>query len=205
MRAARILVLVLALVAAGCSDDGDDDGDAGAGGSGTSTTATTAPTTSTSTSTATTAVPFQGTTGRSSLALDRSDTALLETVVLAADAAAGADRVSFAFQGEGIPKVDVEYVEEAIADGSGERIEVAGGAILQVRFEPAATHDLRGETPRPVYRGPDRVRGRTSTVTEAVLGGAFEGVLTFFVGVRDTAPYRLVADGSTVTLLLGPA
>ena len=47
------------------------------------------------------------------------------------------------------------------------------------------------------------MRGGTTTVTEAVLGGAFEGVVTFFVGVRETAPYRLEAEGGRVTLLVG--
>ena len=194
MRAVRILLLVVALVAAGCSSD-DDESD-GEGRSTTTTTVATTPST-----TPTTAATFEGTTEASSLPLARDDTALLETVVLGSDA--GVDAVAFTFRGMGIPKVDAEYVEEATADGSGDRVEVVGGAILQLRFEPAATHDLRGEVPEPVYEGPARVRGGTTTVTEAVLGGAFEGVVTFFVGVREEAPYRLEAEGGRVTLLVG--
>jgi hypothetical protein len=195
MRAVRILLLVVALVAAGCSSDDDEPG----AEDRPTTTTTAAPTTS-STTPATT-VPFEGTTEASSLPLARDDTALLETVVLGSDA--GVDSVAFTFRGLGIPKVDAEYVEEATADGSGDRVEVVGGAILRLRFEPAATHDLRGEVPEPVYEGPARVRGGTTTVTEAVLGGAFEGVVTFFVGVREEAPYRLEAEGGRVMLLVG--
>lgn len=192
MRGARILLLVVALVAAGCSSD-DDDGDAA---STSTTTSTTAPS-----STSTSAAPFEGTTDPSSLPLARDDTALLETLVLGADG--GVDRATFTFRGSGIPRVDAAYVEEATADGSGDRVEVLGGAILQLRFEPSATHDLRGEVPEPVYEGSSRVRGGTGTITEAVLGGAFEGVVTFFVGVRELAPYRLEAVGNRVTLLVG--
>jgi hypothetical protein len=194
MRAVRILLLVVALVGAGCSSDDEP------GAEDRPTTTTTAATTP---STApTTTVPFEGTTEASSLPLARDDTALLESVVLGSEA--GVDSVAFTFRGLGIPKVDVAYVDEATADGSGDRVEVVGGAILQVRFEPAATHDLRGEFPEPVYEGPARVRGSTTTVTEAVLGGAFEGVVTFFVGVREEAPYRLEGEGGRVTLLVGP-
>lgn len=196
MRAVRILLLVLALVAAGCSSDDDERGAEGRQ----STTTSTAPATTSST-TPTTTVPFEGTTDASSLPLARDDTALLETVVLGSEA--GVDSVAFTFRGTGIPKVDATYVEEATADGSGDGVEVVGGGILQLRFEPAATHDLRGEVPEPVYEGRARVRGGTTTVTEAVLGGAFEGVVTFFVGVRETAPYRMQAEGNRVTLLVG--
>ena len=195
MRAVRILLLVVALVAAGCSSD-DDQPDGG------DRSTTTTAVTTTSSTTPTTTAPFEGTTGASSLPLARDDTALLETVVLGSEA--GVDSAAFTFRGLGIPKVDVEYVDEATADGSGDRVDVVGGAILRVRFEPAATHDLRGEVPEPVYQGPARVRGATTTVTEAVLGGAFEGVVTFFVGVREEAPYRLEGEGGRVTLLVGP-
>lgn len=193
MRAARILLLVIAVVAGGCSSEDEPDGDAR------SSTTTTAPVSSPTGAPAT--VPFDGTTAATSLPLARDDTGLLEQVAL--DSEAGVDAVAFTFRGSGVPKVDAAYVEEATEDGSGDRVEVAGGGILQIRFEPSATHDLRGEVPEPVYEGPARLRGATATVTEAVLGGAFEGVVTFFVGVREVAPYRLEADANRVTLLVG--
>lgn len=184
-----------ALLLAGCSSSGSDGGDRPR--RSTTTTTTEAP------STTTTAVPFDGTTGPTSLRSTRTDTALLRMLDVRSDPVG--DHVDFNFLGTGVPKVDLAYVEKAVADASGERIDVAGDAILRVRFEPAATEDLRGEKPVPVYQGADRTKGTGPVVTEVVKGGSFEGVLTFFVGVRGRAPYRAAADGSVVSLVFGAA
>jgi hypothetical protein len=192
MRAPGLALLVPALLLAGCSSGSDGGRDPAPR----RTTTTTAESSTTTTST----TAFDGTTGEQSAPLTRDDTALLRDVTVGAEG--GHDEVAFVFDGKGFPQVQLAYVEAAIADASGERIRVEGDAILRVRLEPAATEDLRGERPVPSYTGPDRVRGDTSSVTEVVKGGSFEGVLTFFIGVRSKVPYRFSATGDRLVLAL---
>src|SRR5439155_22420714 len=108
------------------------------------------------------------------------------------------DRVGFEF-GSAVPGYAVAYTQRPIReDASGRAVTVEGNAVLQVRMEPAATSDLSGGNVRRTYTGPDRVRGDTTKVTEAVKTGDFEAVLTWVIGVRDTADVR-------VTTLSNPA
>jgi hypothetical protein len=195
MRAARLALLVPALLLAGCSSSGSDGDDQPRR---TTTTTAAAPTTTTTSST----VPFDGTTATKSIPVGRQDTALLRTIDVSSSTAG--DSVTFNFLGNGLPKVDVSYVSEAVADGSGQRIRVGGDAILKVRFEPAGTEDLRGERPVPVYQGGDRIPGEGTGVVEVVKGGSFEGVVTFYVGVRGKRAFRLEPKGSFVSLVVAP-
>jgi hypothetical protein len=156
----------------------------------TTTTVTSSPApTSTSTTSATT-IPFAGSTEATSSTGTTSTTAFLRTVTITH--IGGIDRVTFQFEGGSHPTASLAYVDHPAADGSGAPVQVKGGAALKVRFEPASTTDLSGENPRRVYTGPDRVTGGSKAVTEVVKGGDFEGVLTWFIGVRATTPFRIV-------------
>jgi hypothetical protein len=153
------------------------------------TTTTTAAGVTTSTSTTSTTLPFAGSTKPVSSPATTETTALLRAIRITHTG--GVDRVTFEFEGTARPAASIAYVDRPVADGSGETVPVKGSASLRVRFEPAATRDLRGDSPRTVYTGPDRVTGDSRMVTEVVRGGDFEGVLTWFIGVKRTTPFRL--------------
>ena len=178
-----LLVPLLPLALLACSDDDEPE-------------ATTTSTTERSTTTSTTESPsttsttaFEGSTTPTSIAGDAAAVAHLTAVRVAGQA--GFDRVVFELDGEGAPNVAVRWVDEAVADGSGERVEVEGNALLEIRMEPASGVDLDGEEVRETYTGPDRVRGDTTSVTEVVRTGDFEANLTWVIGVERELPYRV--------------
>lgn len=111
----------------------------------------------------------------------------------------GADRVVFEFDG-GPPGYRVAYVARPVTeDGSGREVPVEGGAVLEVRMEQAAGARISGEQVVPTYRGPTRLRpAGTGVVVEAVRAGDFEGALTWVVGTRARAPFK-------VSTLTGPS
>jgi hypothetical protein len=58
----------------------------------------------------------------------------------------GFDRIVFELEGSTLPGYRVEYVAPpAVQCGSGEPVEVAGAALLQVRLSPAQAHTEAGE------------------------------------------------------------
>ena len=166
-----------------CTGDDDDPEPTTSTTERPTTTSTTAPASTTSTT------AFEGSTTPTSIAGDAAAVAHLTDVRVAGQE--GFDRVVFELDGEGAPNVAVEWVDEAVADGSGERVDVEGGALLQVRMEPASGVDLNGEEVRETYTGPDRVRGDTTSITEVVRTGDFEANLTWVVGVERELPYRV--------------
>ena len=190
---ARWIVVCVALVLAGCSSD-DDDPPPG------TTTTTTEATTSTTAATTTSTTAFEGTTAPVTIPLDTAQTMLLTGVTVEHED--GVDRVTFAFQGEGVPLVDARYVEEVRADGSGNAVEVEGSAYLQIRMEPASTADLSGEEVQRTYTGPDRVRGDTTAITEVVRTGDFEANLTWVIGLDASTEYRVDATASPATVVV---
>jgi hypothetical protein len=124
-------------------------------------------------------------------------TALLERVAVGRHE--GFDRVVFQFENLR-PGYRVGYVERPVVeDGSGNRISVAGGAVLVARMEPASGFDLNTAEGRLVYKGPRRIEGSdagASVVREAVRSGDFEAVLSWAVGVDRQVDFRVHAlDG----------
>lgn len=91
---------------------------------------------------------------------------------------------------------DVRYVDQVIADGSGQVVPLRGGAKLQVVVR-APAYDANGNA---TYRPADRrelvnVTG-FQTFRQLALAGSFEGVTTIGAGVRARLPFRvLVLDG----------
>ena len=198
MRRLRHLVpLVFVVVAAACSDDGDaSDQVVGSPSEAEDSSSTTS---STTTSTTTTTAPFEGATTPTSIASDAASVALLTDVTVEAST------VTFTFRDDVVPGIDAGYVTEVNADGSGEPVEVAGGAHLQVRMEPAAGVDLSSSsgTFEETYTGPERIDG-PSPIVEVVRTGDFEANLTWVIGVTDERPYRVDVAGSTVTVSVEP-
>jgi hypothetical protein len=118
-----------------------------------------------------------------------TETALLTDVRAARHL--GYDRVVFEFR-NGVPGYDVRYVEPPVrADGSGDEVSVAGGAVLLVRMEPALDADLSQESAPPTYTGPTRFSPDTAAVVELVRTGGFEAVLTWAIGVDGELPFRV--------------
>ncbi len=118
-----------------------------------------------------------------------TETALLTDVRVARRP--GYDRVVFEFE-NGIPGYDVRYADRPVtADGSGQEVSVAGGAVLLVRMEPALDADLSQESAPPTYTGPARFSPATAVVVELVRIGGFEAVLTWAIGVDDERPFRV--------------
>ena len=101
----------------------------------------------------------------------------------------GFDRVVLEVGGEGVPGWDVRYVEQAGSQGSGEAVEVAGNAVLQVSLTGAGYPYDTGVQELP--RGRAAAGTGTGTVTEVVFDATFEGTTVTFVGTTEQAPFRV--------------
>ncbi|GAB2458193.1 hypothetical protein GCM10007967_10560 [Xylanimonas ulmi] len=101
----------------------------------------------------------------------------------------GFDRVVFDLGGAGAPGWRVEYVDDALDDGSGLPVEVAGGAVLQVRISGVG---LPMDTGVEEYAG-DVVTLPGGAVRQVVYRFMFEGYATAFLGVDEPRPFRVFA------------
>ena len=103
----------------------------------------------------------------------------------------GFDRVVFEVGGTGTPGWDVRYVDAPRSQGSGDAVDVAGDAVLQVTITGAGYPYATGVEE---WSGPDPLPGQgTATVTEVVFDATFEGTTVAFVGTRTEAPFRVYA------------
>jgi hypothetical protein len=110
----------------------------------------------------------------------------------------GVDQVVFEFSGAA-PGYRVGYEAKPVReDGSGAEVALAGGFALAVRMDNASAYHLEGDASHPTYTGPKRISpSGTANVVELVNNGDFEGVLSWTLGVRDKAGFK-------VTLLSSP-
>jgi hypothetical protein len=127
-------------------------------------------------------------------------------VAVELDSTEGVDRITFEFE----PQADapdaapwhyVSFTDQLITDGEGKPVEVEGEAYLVVSFQ-AIGHDLSGETPVPVYTGPERFTPGFDTLREAVMLGDFEGQVSWGLGLSRKACYRLDAGADHLTVEL---
>ena len=119
-------------------------------------------------------MPFEGGTARVELPRPAAATTTVHHTGLDLTARGGEERITFPFDG-GPPGVVAEYVDRPVREsGSGDEVEVDGGAVLAVRFEPAAGASVDGDQVTRTYAGPNRVDGAGGTVTEMVRPGDFE-------------------------------
>ena len=103
----------------------------------------------------------------------------------------GFDRVVFEFEGT-LPGYVVGYADgQLTADGSGAPIPLPGEGALEVRMEQASGVRFEGSQVEETYTGPPRIPVDGGIVTEVVRAGDFEGQLTWGVGVRRLAPFRV--------------
>jgi hypothetical protein len=195
-RVPRLATLVaLALLATACHGGGDQASTT-TKASGTSTTSTStatstsaAPTTSSSTTLASTPPPT-GPCGRDNepdtgVKLGApADTLLLTSVTVRATQRC-TDEVVFGFAAspQEPPGVTISIVQPPFTlAGSGAPVSVAGQRFYKVQFEPASTFDFTSG--HPSYTGPTNIVPKgTSHVRQIVNTVAFEGVVTWIIGV----------------------
>ncbi|RBY81751.1 hypothetical protein DQ238_07005 [Geodermatophilus sp. TF02-6] len=103
----------------------------------------------------------------------------------------GFDRVVLEVEGVGTPGWDVRYVDRASSQGSGELVEVAGEAVLQVTLTGVGyPYDTGVEE----WTGPDPLPGNgTRVVTEVAWDATFEGTSVAFIGTTAQVPFRVSA------------
>jgi hypothetical protein len=205
--------LVCALALAGCTDEPDPAPSPSPSASATTTTASAEPTPTASSPAPTTASVSPTTTtqptapagfsldGRTSPTFPDlgGDLGGLGTVRVGHHT--GYDRVVWEFAGSGRPTYRVRYVDEPLADGSGDPVPVEGEAYVEVLV---STVGIPPEgTARPDEAPASALSGTVIAQALPVYGG-FEGYGQAFVGVRDTRrplrvatltnPTRLVVD-----------
>jgi hypothetical protein len=101
------------------------------------------------------------------------------------------DRVVFEFS-ERVPGYKVGYSPKPIVGTSGKEVAVAGSAALVVKMEQASGVDLSGPAMKQTYTGPARLQpSGTQQVQELARVEDFEGVLTWVLGVKSEAPFRV--------------
>ena len=99
----------------------------------------------------------------------------------------GFDRVVFEFQ-DRVPSWKTSYVPGPAQDcGSGETQAVAGGALLEVTFQQAQAHTDEGQATIP-----ERERALNYPALQELQRTCdFEGMVTYFLGTKDRARYRI--------------
>lgn len=111
----------------------------------------------------------------------------------------GVDRVVLEFSGAGIPGWDVEYVDQATSQGSGDQVTIEGDSVLRI----TASGTTYPESGAPSV--PKRVPGDgDGIITEVVNDSTFEGTTVVFVGLDSgekpfdvlalQSPTRIVVD-----------
>ena len=99
------------------------------------------------------------------------------------------DRIVLEFTGTGIPGWAVNYVDEAVLDGSGDRVALGGDAILDIYASgtawPASEY----------YSGPTRIEPPNGgAIDDVYVGGTFEGYTQVLAGIDgDPVPFRVFA------------
>jgi hypothetical protein len=161
----------------------------------------TAPTTAEAPETSADAPPFEGDTQPATR--EASADAQVTVSDIRTGRQDGYDRVVLELGGTGTPGWDVRYVDQAYSQGTGDPVEVAGEAVLQVTITGAGyPYDTGVEE----WSGPDPLPGNgTRTVTEVAWDATFEGTSVAFVGTTGEAPFRVYAleDPTRVVVEVG--
>ena len=114
----------------------------------------------------------------------------------------GYDRIVMEFEGTGAPGWRVRYVQDPRLDGSGERVRLGGTSSLSI----VADHTTYPGEDAAYYDGPKRLPGPGGPVTDAYVGGTFEGYTAVFAGVDGAEPpYRVFRLSDPVRLVVDVA
>jgi len=109
------------------------------------------------------------------------------------------DRVVFEFGGERLPSYHVEYIDRPVRQcGSGEVVQLAGDAWLEVRLHGAQAHTDEGApTVAPRERRLD-----LPVLLELESTCDFEAEVTWVMGVASPNPYRVLELSSPARLVV---
>lgn len=101
----------------------------------------------------------------------------------------GYDRITFEFDGNERPHYRVEYITgPATGCASGEPAQIAGTALLQVRFTPANAHDDQGQLPF----GSTELTPALTTLLEAEQTCDFEADVVWALGLSQEVDFRVI-------------
>jgi hypothetical protein len=100
----------------------------------------------------------------------------------------GYDRIVFEMGGEGTVGWRVGYDDDPRRQGSGEPVDVEGGATLAIVVEGVG---YPFDTGVEEYGGPRRFAPGLTSVREVDMGGVFEGYFDAFAGTREELPFRV--------------
>jgi hypothetical protein len=183
------LLLAAALLAACGSGDPATSPSASTGEASSPSSASAAPTTAEAAETSADAPPFEGDTQPATR--EASADAQVTVSEIRTGRQDGYDRVVLELGGTGTPGWDVRYVDQAHSQGTGDPVEVAGEAVLQVTITGAG---YPFDTGVEEWAGPDPLPGNgTRTVTEVAWDATFEGTSVAVVGTTGEAPFRVYA------------
>lgn len=111
----------------------------------------------------------------------------------------GYDRVALEF--DELPGYEIGYRDDIVYDGSGEPVDMAGSAFIQLLFTPAQAHDDEGNSTidsppvEPVDVG-------FAALESYVLNGDFEGYVSVALGLNGEVGFQVdqfrAANGNTV-------
>jgi predicted small lipoprotein YifL len=103
----------------------------------------------------------------------------------------GFDRIVLEFTGTGTPGWTVNYVDEAVLDGSGEVVQLGGDAFLDI-YASGTTYP---ESEQDYYAGPRQFQSESGGgVDEVYVAGTFEGYTQVLAGIDgDRVPFRVFA------------
>jgi hypothetical protein len=100
----------------------------------------------------------------------------------------GFDRVVIDLEGD-LPGYTVVWVPELVQDGSGDPIDVKGGAYLQLSLHPANAHSAAGE---PSWTGGPIFQAGLGNVQNVVKTGDFEAVVGVGIVLDHKAAFRVL-------------
>ncbi len=179
------LLLAAALLAA-CGNGDTATSPSASTGEASSPSSTAAPSTGAE-DTGTDVPPFEG--GTEPVTQEASADALVTVSDIRTGRQDGYDQVVLELGGTGTPGWDVRYVDQAYGQGTGDPLEVAGEAVLQVTVTGAG---YPFDTGVEEWAGPDPLAGNgTQTVTEVVWDATFEGTSVALIGTTGEVPFRV--------------
>lgn len=112
----------------------------------------------------------------------------------------GFDRVVIEFLGSSTPGWSAKYVLQAVQDGSGEQIDVAGDAVLAL---VVSNTRYPNENEPGYYDGPRSFDPQLDQVGEVYVDGTYEGLTQIVIGVAGTdAPFRVFALTNPVRVVV---
>ena len=103
----------------------------------------------------------------------------------------GYDRIVLEFTGTGTPGWTVNYVDEAVLDGSGKVVDLVGDVFLDI-YASGTTYP---ESEQNSYNGPRQFQPESGgDVVDVYVAGTFEGYTQVLAGIAgDRAPFRVFA------------